>query len=148
VSIPRHRVAAARGHTRDDDLAGPDREARRILLDRHADAFTRAGPEALLNLPRADVETEMPPSPTWFTGRRGVVGFLAHRVMRRDLWHMVPIRANGQPAAVAYRHTGDGRHEGCGIQVLTVIGARVSRITAFNDPRPVPAFGLSPALTT
>jgi RNA polymerase sigma-70 factor (ECF subfamily) len=61
---------------------------------------------------------------------------------------MVPTRANGQPALVVYERVGDGRYEAYGVQVLTLIGARVARITAFNDPSLVPRFGLAPALTT
>jgi RNA polymerase sigma-70 factor (TIGR02960 family) len=132
-----------------DDLAEPDQGARRTLLDSYVDAFTRADPDALVNLLRADVEMEMPPIPTWFTGQRAVVGFLASRVMRgRDQWRMVPTRANSQPALVVYEHRGDGRYEAYGVQVLTLIGARISRITAFNDPSLVPTFGLAPALAT
>ena len=57
-----------------------------------------------MHLLRADVELEMPPIPTWFTGRDAVVGFLAARVLRgRDQWRMVPTRANGQPAFVVYK---------------------------------------------
>ncbi|MGY1583914.1 hypothetical protein [Streptomyces sp. MN13] len=38
---------------------------------------------------RANVGLEMPPTPTWFTGREAVVGFLAERVLRKDLWRLV-----------------------------------------------------------
>ncbi|WUV39575.1 hypothetical protein OG318_52450 (plasmid) [Streptomyces sp. NBC_01483] len=102
----------------------------------------------MVNLLRADVEMEMAPIPAWFTGRRAVVGFLASRVLRRGLWRMVPTRANGQPALVVYKRTGDGRYEAYGVQVLTLIGTRITRITAFNDPSLVPMFGLALALAT
>ena len=63
-----------------DDLAEPDEESRQALHERYVDAFTRADARALVDLLRADVEMEMPPIPTWFTGRQAVVGFLAgHR---------------------------------------------------------------------
>jgi RNA polymerase sigma-70 factor (TIGR02960 family) len=131
----------------EDDLAEPDEQTRRTLLDGYVDAFTRADPDALVNLLRADVELEMPPIPTWFTGRQAVVGFLATRVLRaKDQWRMVPTRANGQPALVAYERTGEGRYEAHGIEVLTLIGDRIARITAFNDASLVPTFGLAPAL--
>ncbi|GHJ41332.1 DNA-directed RNA polymerase sigma-70 factor [Streptomyces sp. TS71-3] len=129
-----------------DDLAEPDEQTRRTLLDGYVDAFTRADPDALVQLLRADVEMEMPPTPTWFTGRRAVVGFLAARVLHRDRWRLVPTRANGQPALAAYQHAGEGRYEAYGVQVLTLIGPRIARITAFNDPSLVPTFGLAPAL--
>ncbi|MFI0447231.1 sigma-70 family RNA polymerase sigma factor [Actinomadura sp. 6N118] len=129
-----------------DDLTEPDEETQRTLLDAYVDAFTRADPGALVNLLRADVELEMPPIPTWFTGRDAVVGFLAGRVLRRDRWRIVTTRANGQPAFVGYKRAGDGRYEAHGVEVLTLIGDRISRITAFHDPSLVPAFGLAPAL--
>ena len=61
---------------------------------------------------------------------------------------MLPTRANNQPALVAYQRAGDGRYEAYGVQVLTLIGARTARITAFHDPSLVPTFGLAPALAT
>ncbi len=123
-----------------DELAEPAEGIRRGLLDGYVDAFTRADPDALVNLLRADVELEMPPTPTWFTGRPAVLGFLSARVLRPDLWRMTPTRANGQPAFVVERHAGDGRYKPYGIQVLTLRGDRIARITAFNDPTLVPVF--------
>ena len=61
---------------------------------------------------------------------------------------MVPTGANGQPAVVAYRRAADGRFAAHGVEVLTLTGARIARITAFNDPGLVPTFGLAPVLTT
>jgi hypothetical protein len=60
----------------------------------------------------------------------------------------VPTRANGQPAAVAYERTRAGRYEAHGVEVLTLIGDRIARITAFNDASLVPTFGLAPALVS
>ncbi|MFI9152865.1 RNA polymerase subunit sigma-70 [Streptomyces sp. NPDC053367] len=143
-ALRRARARLAEAGPVQEDLSDPDEETRRTLLDRYVDAFTRADAAALVELLRDDVEMEMPPTPTWFTGRRAVIGFLAHRVLSRDRWRLVPTLANGQPAAVACQHTGDGRYDAYGVQVLTLIGARVSRITAFNDPSLVPTFGLGP----
>jgi len=128
----------------EEELAEPDEQVRRTLLDAYVDAFVRADPDALVKLLRADVELEMPPTPTWFTGRPAVVGFLAGRVLRKDHWRLVPTRANGQPALVEYARA-DGGYEAHGVQVLTLIGARIARITAFNDPSLVPMFDLAPA---
>jgi RNA polymerase sigma-70 factor (TIGR02960 family) len=115
------------------------------LLDRYVDAFARADPDALVGLLRADVELEMPPTPTWFAGRDAVVGFLGTRVLRRPgTWRMAPTRANGQPALVVHRHDDDdgegGRARPYGVQVLSVAEGRVVRITAFNDPGLVALF--------
>jgi ketosteroid isomerase-like protein len=123
--------------------AAPPGPARRLRRRVH-----RADPAALVDLLRADVELEMPPIPTWFTGRAAVVGFLGARVLRRPgQWRMVPAAANGQPALVAHERAADGRYRAHGVAVLTLLGDRISRITAFNDPALVPAFGTAPALT-
>jgi RNA polymerase sigma-70 factor (TIGR02960 family) len=143
-ALRRARAHLAQAGPVEDDLAEPDEETRRALLDGYVDAFTRADPDALVDLLRADVELEMPPIPTWFTGRQAVIGFLTSRVMRRGRWRIVPTRANGQPAFAAYEHLGEGRYEAHGVEVLTLAGDRISRITAFNDPSLVPAFGLAP----
>lgn len=132
----------------EDDLAEPEEATQRALLESYVDAFNRADADALANLLRADVELEMPPVPTWFTGRAAVVGFLASRVLRSDQWRLVPTRANSQPAFVIYQRTSDGRYEAYGVQVLTLIGARISRITAFVDSSLVPTFGLAPVLAS
>ncbi|MFF6993115.1 RNA polymerase subunit sigma-70 [Streptomyces sp. NPDC010273] len=123
-----------------DDLAEPDEGTLRALLDDYVDAFTRADPDALVRLLRADVELEMPPTPTWFTGQRAVLGFLSARVLRPDLWRMTPTRANDQPALVVHHRAGDGRCVPYGIQVLTLLGDRIARITSFNDPALVATF--------
>ncbi|WP_214403277.1 sigma factor-like helix-turn-helix DNA-binding protein, partial [Pseudonocardia lacus] len=129
----------------EDELAEPDGDVQRALLAGYVDAFTRADPDALVGLLRADVELEMPPIPTWFTGRAAVVGFLGARVLRHpDRWRMVPVRANGQPAAIMYEHVGGDWVEH-GVTVLTVRGDRIARITAFNDPALVPTFAPSRA---
>ena len=120
-----------------DNLAEPDQHT---LLDDYVDAFTRADLDALTTLLRADVELEMPPVPTWFTGRRAVIGFLANRILRAGRWRLLSTRANGQPAAVVHEHTPDGRYRAHGIHVLTLTGPRIARITAFNDPALVPTF--------
>ncbi|MFJ4189233.1 sigma-70 family RNA polymerase sigma factor [Kitasatospora sp. NPDC089509] len=147
-ALRRARARLAEAGPVEDELAEPDERTRRALLDGYVDAFTRADPDALVSLLRADVELEMPPIPTWFTGRPAVVGFLAARVLRRDRWRMVPTRANGQPALVVHKRTDDGRYAPYGIQVLTVSGDRIARITAFNDPGLVRTFGPAPAPVT
>ncbi|MFF4542768.1 sigma-70 family RNA polymerase sigma factor [Streptomyces sp. NPDC001435] len=142
-ALRRARARLAEAGPVEDDLGEPDEGARRELLDRYVDAFTRADADALVELLRADVEMEMPPIPTWFTGRQAVIGFLSGRVLRGGRWRMVPTRANGQPALVVHKQVGGGRYEAYGVQVLTLIGERIARITAFNDPSLVRVFAQS-----
>lgn len=143
-ALRRARAHLAEAGPVEDDLAEPDEGGRRALLDSYIDAFTRADADALVGLLRADVELEMPPTPTWFTGRHAVIGFLAARILRsKGLWRMVPTRANGQPAVTVYQRGADGRYEAHGVEVLTLIGPRISRIVAFNDPSLVPTFAVT-----
>jgi RNA polymerase sigma-70 factor (TIGR02960 family) len=140
-ALRRARARMARAGAVVDTLAEPDDERQRRLVDAYVEAFTRADVGALLGLLRADVEMEMPPTPTWFAGRETVGAFLAARVLEPDRWRLTPARANGQPALVVHRRTGPGRVEPYGVQVLTVAGPAIARITAFRDPALVAAFG-------
>jgi RNA polymerase sigma-70 factor (ECF subfamily) len=126
-----------------DDLSEPPDVGARAAVDRYVDAFVRADVDALVDLLRADVELEMPPIPTWFTGRDAVAGFLAERALLfPGRWRMFPTRANGGPAVAAYLLNQDsGGFRAHGITLLSVLGDRVSRIAAFNDPALFPLFG-------
>ena len=127
-----------------DDVIEPEDAVVQRLLGRYADAFERADIDALTELVCADVQFEMPPRPTWFTGRDAVVGFLANRVLRRrGQWMAIPTRANGQPAFVIHSLGDDGRYHPYGVQVVTLRDGLVARITAFNDSTLVPAFDAS-----
>lgn len=143
-ALRRARTHLAEAGPVQEDLAEPDESAVRTLLDDYVTAFATADPEALVKLLRADVELEMPPIPTWFTGRPAVIGFLTARVLPSGPWHMLPTRANGQPAVTVYRRTPESHYEPYCVQVLTLIGPHISRITSFNDPTLVPAFAPTP----
>jgi RNA polymerase sigma-70 factor (ECF subfamily) len=126
-----------------DDLSEPPDGRTRAVLDRYVDAFVRADVGALVDLLRADVEMEMPPIPTWFTGRDAVAGFLADRALLfPGRWRMFPTRANGELAVVCYVLDDDRKaFHAHGITLLSVLGGKVSRIVAFNDASLFPAFG-------
>jgi RNA polymerase sigma-70 factor (ECF subfamily) len=144
-ALRRARAQMAAAGPVEDDLAEPDGEIRRALLDDFVDAFTRADAGALVTLLRADVELEMPPTPIWFSGLPAVAGFLAKRVLRREgELRLTPTSANGQPGFVVHERAGSGRYEPHGVHVLTLIGNKVARITAFNDPSLVPTFTPAP----
>ncbi|RAG85176.1 RNA polymerase subunit sigma-70 [Streptacidiphilus pinicola] len=139
-TLRRARAAMSEAGAVPEQLAEPDAVGQRKLLDDYVDAFTRADADALVRLLRADVELEMPPTPTWFTGRDAVLGFLASRVLHPGRWRLEPARANGQPAVVIHARTDAGGYRPYGAQVLTLTETGVARITSFNDPRLVPLF--------
>jgi RNA polymerase sigma-70 factor (TIGR02960 family) len=140
AALRRARARLAEVAPVEDELAEPDEATRRAVVDRYVEAFTRPDPEALVRLLRLDVEMEMPPTPTWLTGRPAVAGFLADRVLGPGRWSLTPTGANTQSAFVIHRLSPGRPPEPYGIQVLTLAGDRVARINAFNDPGLVPLF--------
>ncbi|AWS48616.1 RNA polymerase subunit sigma-70 [Streptosporangium sp. 'caverna'] len=147
-ALRRARAHMAEAGPVEEDLAEPREEARQTLLDGYVEAFNRADPEALVKLLRADVELEMPPIPTWFSGRSAVLGFLTGQVLSQGQWRLTSTRANSQPAFLIHQRADDGRYQPYGIQVLTLIGNRIARITSFNDPTLVATFQARPAFAT
>ncbi|NUS44365.1 MAG: sigma-70 family RNA polymerase sigma factor [Mycobacteriaceae bacterium] len=126
-----------------DVLSEPEASDTRQLLDRYMDAFERADVGALAELLRADVELEMPPLPTWFVGRDTVLNYLRREVLTEPgRWRLVRTGANGGPAAALYQRDPGGRYRAVGIDVLTVQGGRIARLTAFLDPGLVAGFAL------
>src|SRR5258708_5965039 len=115
-------------------------------LDKYATASQNADIPAVLQLLRDDAVFEMPPEPTWFTGRKLIARFLQTRVLSEPgRFQMIPTAANGQPALAAYLRDHDGVYRAHSICVLTIAASRVARVTSFNDPGLFPAFGLPEA---
>ncbi|UAK32849.1 sigma-70 family RNA polymerase sigma factor [Nocardia asteroides] len=125
----------------------PSEPAQRALLEEYMIAFRRADPAAIERLLHRDAVLEMPPSGTWFEGKRTCVAYLAEQVLGAPgEWLMFPATANGQLAAVAYRRETDCVYRAFGIAVLTTTKDSIIRITAFGDPGLVTAFGFAPVL--
>jgi len=149
-SLQRARAHLAEVSPIEESLVEPDDAERRELLDRYCAAFENADMAALTALLQADVKLEMPPLPTWFTGRDTVVRFLVARAFTKpgDVV-MIPTAANGQPAIAEYRRTADGVMRAHSIHVLTAGladgGAGIAALTVFLDPALFTAFGLPPS---
>jgi RNA polymerase sigma-70 factor, ECF subfamily len=123
----------------------PLQPRQRELADRYLSAFVSADMATLTRLLAEEVTLEMPPFLTWFSGRDAVAGFLAARALAApDRWRMIPVGANGQPAAGAYLREPDGRHHAHSVHVFTVAEAGITWIAAFQEPDLFPAFGLPP----
>lgn len=146
-ALQRARARLAEAGPTLDELGEPTEPELRDVLDRYMAAFEHADVDALAELLRADVELEMPPIPTWFTGRDAVRVFLARVVLHTaDQWRLAPTRANGAPALAMYRRAPDGSFRAHGLDVLSLVGGRISRIVAFNDAALVAKFGLPETL--
>jgi len=128
-----------------DRAAGPADRAQREMADRYVSAFVRSDVAALTRLLADDVVLEMPPFLTWFRGRETVGAFLAGRALAApDRWRVIPVGANGQPAAGAYLRQPDGRHHAHSIQVFTAGQDGLAWIAAFQEPGLFATFGLPP----
>jgi RNA polymerase sigma-70 factor (ECF subfamily) len=125
--------------------AAPDEAA---VVARYVEAWQAADVEGLVELLRDDARMTMPPTPSWYHGRRAVGAFLATFLVS-ELGRgsrVLPTRANGQPALAVYARAGDdGLCHPIGITVLRVDARRkISAIYGFTDPALFPLFGLVP----
>jgi RNA polymerase sigma-70 factor (ECF subfamily) len=115
------------------------------VLDQFVTAFEKTDVALLTELLRRDVELEMPPIPTWFTGRAAVAGFYRERVFATTAYRQfVRTRANGCPATAAYQLQDDGRLHAHSIQVLEIVDGKIAHVYAFLDPALFACFGLPP----
>ena len=127
----------------EDEIREPADPGDLALLNRYVTAFENADVTALTELLRNDAVFEMPPLPTWFTGREQIRLLLqSHALLRPGDFTVIPTAANGQPALAIYHRDQDGMRQACAIQVLTLTASRVARIVAFRDPGLFAAFGL------
>ncbi len=116
------------------------------VLEQYVTAFETADIALLTTLLRRDVEMEMPPIPTWFSGRDAVTAFFEHRILTGIERRFVRTRANGCPAVAAYQRERDGVFRAHSIQVLETVDGVISHIYAFLDSALFAAFGLPTVL--
>ncbi|OLS99894.1 RNA polymerase subunit sigma-70 [Pseudonocardia sp. CNS-004] len=149
MSVPAVKSALQRARARmeeaapsDDSVVEPDEPQARALLDRYIAAFENADAAAFEEVLREDAALEVTGSRTWFSGLATCLPYLTSPPVLGSPgdWRMVPTRANGQPAAVAYRRGASGLHEPFGVAVLTVTTGGIGRIVVFADPALVTAF--------
>jgi RNA polymerase sigma-70 factor (ECF subfamily) len=142
-SLQRARAELARLRPREDELSEPDEPLRRALLDQFQAAMESKDLVVLEGLFSADARWEMPPIPTWFSGRPDVLRLLDAKLRpgpgRRVL---VETSANGQPAFAMYIRGADGQFHAHSVKVLTLSKGAVEAVLAFHQPALFPAFGL------
>ncbi|SEG48731.1 RNA polymerase, sigma subunit, ECF family [Actinacidiphila yanglinensis] len=125
-----------------DEITPPTEPAAHAFLDQYIAAFQNADAPALERLLRRDATLEATPFTTWFAGNATCVPYLRTWVLGSPGdWLMLPTRANGQPAAMAYTRDRRGGYQAYGVVVLTVTVGGISRITSFHQPALAAAFG-------
>jgi RNA polymerase sigma-70 factor, ECF subfamily len=125
-----------------DTTPGEPSDDHRALLAAYVDAFERQDVNALVALLREDAIVEMPPFELWLRGVADIRDWLiAHDALRDHV--LVPVRANGGPAAAVYVPTAPGGTSSAfAIHVLDVVDGRISAIRSFIDPGLFALFGL------
>jgi RNA polymerase sigma-70 factor (ECF subfamily) len=84
---------------------------------------------------------------TWLAGCATCVPYLRDWIVGAPGdWHMLPTKANGQPAAAAYIRNNDGSYQAYGIVVLTATPTAISGIVSFGDPHLLTVFGFPATL--
>jgi len=91
----------------------------------------------------AEAVWEMPPFDSWYRGPQAI-GSLIHLqcpAQRPGDMRLIPVMANGQPAAAMYMREGD-KHLPFQLHVIDFTGGGVSRVVAFLDTTLFAKFGL------
>jgi RNA polymerase sigma-70 factor, ECF subfamily len=146
--LQRARAQLANAAPVEEQMTEPAQPDTRALVDRYAAAIEGADLDEFRRMLLESVALEMPPTPTWFSGRDAVTGFFEARGILGvpGRLRIVPTRANGQPAAAEYQLEGDGLYHAVGIHVLDVRDGKVARMTVFFDTDLFPFFGLPATL--
>ena len=144
-SLQRARARLAEVAPTWDRVDEPSDPRARELLELYMAGFERADLAALERALRTDAAIELVGSPVWFSGRATCLRFLATVIGSPGDWRMVPTRANGCPAAAAYRRDGTGGYRAFGLGALTMAGTGITRIVVFGGgAAQLAPFGLPP----
>ncbi|MEV5967952.1 sigma-70 family RNA polymerase sigma factor [Kribbella sp. NPDC051952] len=142
-SLQRARAELARLRPSEEDVSEPDEPLRRAVLDQFSAAMESKDLVALEGLFTADARWEMPPIPTWFSGRGDVLRLLDSKLLDGpDRRILVETSANGQPAFALYIRGDDKLYHAHSIKVLTLAKGGIASVMGFHQPALFPAFGL------
>jgi RNA polymerase sigma-70 factor, ECF subfamily len=128
-----------------DDAPAPDSPDERELVSRFATAFQTGDIAGVVALLTDDALMTMPPERAEYQGPDAIGRFLSTVPAAGALerFHLVPTRANGQPAFGCYLkdpHTPIAH--AYGLMVLTLRGDRVGGLVGFADTGVFASFGL------
>lgn len=118
----------------------------RELVRRYVDASEQGDAEALAAVLHEDLVFTMPPGPGRWEGREEIVSMWVRHGFEQLDARCLPTRANRQPAVAVYvRRDGGDLYRPFAIDVLRIVGDRVTEIVAF-EVESLAAFGLPDAL--
>ncbi len=135
------------GPSSGDRLRPADSPEAQDLLDRYIAAFEAYDIDRLVELFTAEAIWEMPPYVGWYQGARDIIALIHQQCPAESPGDMrlIPLVANGQPAAAMYMRAGDV-HVPFQLHVLDVRADGVSRVVAFLDGTLFEEFGLPGSL--
>lgn len=134
------------GPSEEDRLADPESPEARGQLARYIAAFEDYDIDRLVQMFTEEAVWEMPPFTGWYQGPSDIVELIHDKCPARmagDM-RMLPLTANGQPAAAMYMRlpeTGE-RHVPFQLHVLDLGPAGISHVVAFLDTALFAKFGL------
>ncbi|EUA43956.1 RNA polymerase sigma factor, sigma-70 family protein [Mycobacterium xenopi 4042] len=116
-------------------------------VGRYIAAFEAYDVDRLVELFTSEAVWEMPPYVGWYQGPQTIATLIRQQCPAQAAGDMrlIPLLANGQPAAAMYMRDGD-RHLPFQLQVLDITEAGVSHVVAFLDTMLFPKFGLPASL--
>jgi RNA polymerase sigma-70 factor, ECF subfamily len=105
----------------------------RLIVERYVEAWERGDAAAILAMLADDAGFGMPPYLVWYRGRDDIAAFLPLGPLRMR-WRVRPVDVNGQLAFGCYGWDEQrGRYEAHSIDVLTLRGGQITRITSFLE---------------
>ena len=130
-----------------DRLTPPDSAEAQDRLARYIAAFEAYDIERLVELFTAEAIWEMPPYLGWYQGPQNIVTLIHQKCPAEHPGDMrlLPLVANGQPAAAMYMRAGDV-HLPFQLHVLDMTADGVSHVVAFLDDSLFAKFGLPGSL--
>ncbi len=122
------------GPSDEDRLAAPDSPEAQDRLARYIAAFEAYDVDRLVELFTSEAVWEMPPFVGWYQGPQAIATLVRQQCPAQAAGDMrlLPLTANGQPAAAMYMRDGD-RHLPFQLQVLEITDAGVGHVVAFLD---------------
>lgn len=134
------------GPSLDDELTPPESDEAREQLARYISAFEDYDIDRLVEMFTAEAIWEMPPFDGWYQGGPNI-GVLIHQncpAEKAGDMRLLPLTANGQPAAAMYMRLPDtgGRHVPFQLHVLDMRADGISHVVAFLDTSVFAKFGL------
>ena len=127
----------------DDSLSAPDSPETQDRLARYIAAFEHYDIDRLVKMFTAEAIWEMPPFDSWYQDPQAI-GSLIHLqcpAQGAGDMRLIPVVANGQPAAAMYMREGD-KHVPFQLHVVDFTADGVAHVVAFLDTTLFAKFGL------